>query len=80
MTHSDFARGFSGVYFEEFDRWNHISLFTAASLQELALMIGYRHVFFTAKSRGTSPYAVPDLRPYDDRDDLLGNIYADLLK
>jgi hypothetical protein len=80
MTNSDFARGFSGVYFEEFDRWNHISLFTAASLQELALMIGYRHVFFTAKSRGTSPYAVPDLRPYDDRDDLLGNVYADLLK
>lgn len=80
MTRSDFAKGFQGVYFGEFDTWGHVSLFTAGSLQELALMIGYRHVFFTANSHGTSRHAVPDTRPGGDRDNLLGNIYADLLK
>lgn len=80
MTQSDFAKGFSGVYFEEFDRWNHIALFTPESLRELALMIGYSHVFFTAKSRGTSAYAVPDSRPGGERNELVGNIFADLLK
>ena len=78
--HSDFTKGFSGVYFGERDKWGHISLFTRASIQETALMIGYRHVNFTAKSLGTSPHAVDDSRPGSDRDELTGNIFADLLK
>jgi hypothetical protein len=80
MLQSDFSKGFTGVYFGEFDLWNHVALLTAGSLQELAEMIGYRHVFFTTKNRGTSIYAVPDIRPVDDRDELVGNIFADLLK
>jgi len=80
MTKSNFAKGFAGFYFAEYDNWQHIALFTQDSLREAALMIGYRHAFFTAKSRGTSPFAVADLRPGDDRDDLIGNIFADLLK
>ena len=80
MQQSDFARGFSGVYFEEYDKWSHIALFTPASLQEMASITGYRHVFLTAKSRGTSPHAVADTRPGGDRNELVGNIFADLLK
>lgn len=80
MARSDFSKGFAGVYFGEFDLWSHVALFTAESLRELALIIGYRHVFFTTKSRGTSVHAVPDLRPVEDRDELVGNIFADLLK
>jgi hypothetical protein len=74
------SRSSAGVYFYEYDQWSHISLFTPASLQEMASIIGYRHVFLTAKSRGTSPFAVPDFRPGGDRDELVGNIFADLLK
>jgi Methyltransferase domain len=77
---SDFAKGFSGFHFQEYDKWGHAALFTQAAMQELALMIGYRRVFFTGKSRGTSPYAVPDARPGSDRDQVVGNIFADLLK
>jgi len=79
-AHSDFGKGFSGFYFGEYDKWGHISLFTQNSLQEFALMVGYRNAFFTAKGRGTSVHAVPDNRPGGDRDQLVGNIFADLLK
>ena len=46
----------------------------------MASIIGYRHVFFTAKSHGTSPHAIADTRPGGDRNELVGNIFADLLK
>ncbi|HEX3989508.1 MAG TPA: methyltransferase domain-containing protein [Verrucomicrobiae bacterium] len=79
-THADFSKGFGGVYFGEYDRWGHVALFTQNSLREIGTLIGYRHVLFTSKNRGTSPYAVDDYRPGDDRDHVLGNIFADLLK
>jgi hypothetical protein len=78
--HSNFAAGFKGVYADEWDRWAHISLITRYSLEEMALMIGYRFVYFTPKSGGTSPHAVADDRPHGDRDQISGNIFADLLK
>jgi SAM-dependent methyltransferase len=79
-THSDFSKGMVGVYFGEFDEWLHVALLTRGLIGDLARAIGYRQVFFTAKSCGSSPYAVEDLRPLDDRDDVSGNIFADLLK
>jgi hypothetical protein len=79
-AHSDFSKGFAGFYFGEYEKQGHVALFTRGSLQEVALMIGYRCVFFTAKGHGTSPYAVTDVRPGSDRDPELGNIFADLLK
>jgi hypothetical protein len=54
MTHSDFTKGFSGVYFDEHDLWGHASPFTQSSRQDVARMIGYRAACFTGKSRGTS--------------------------
>ncbi len=80
MRRSDFTKGFAGVYFAEYDLWSHVALFTPESLAELARIIGYRHVFLTAKNRATSPLAALDLRPLGDRDDVVGNIFADLLK
>jgi hypothetical protein len=77
---ADFAKGFAGMYFEEYDRWGHIALFTKGSLEELARLIGYRQVIFTAKGKGTSPCAVADTRPGADRDELTGNIMVGLLK
>jgi SAM-dependent methyltransferase len=78
--HSDFDRGFAGVYADEFDKWGHVALFTQSSIREIALMIGYRRVFLTARDAGTSAHAVEDHRPGADRDELTGNIFADLIK
>jgi predicted SAM-dependent methyltransferase len=79
-TNSDFSKGFNGVFFEEFDKWGHVCIFTRGLMSDLASAIGYRQVFFTAKSRGSSPHAVIDRRPGGDRSDLNGNLFADLIK
>jgi hypothetical protein len=77
--HSNFKAGFSGVYTGE-KAWGHVSMFSPASLKEVAELVGYREVVFTTRNHGVSPFAVDDFRPGADRDDVLGNIYADLLK
>ncbi|MFC1605623.1 hypothetical protein ACFL33_02020 [Pseudomonadota bacterium] len=77
--HSNFEKGFKGVYTGEL-QWGHIALFSKMSLKEMAELVGYRDVVFTTKSHGVSKYAVPDTRPWDDRDEILGNIYVDLRK
>ena len=46
----------------------------------MAELIGYKEVVFTTKNHGVSSHAVKDARPGRDRDPILGNIYADLLK
>jgi hypothetical protein len=79
-TRSDFARGFAGVHVSEWEQWGHVALLTRASLEEMALLVGYRCVYFTAKSQSMSPFASDDSRPHSDRDQVLGNIFADLLK
>jgi hypothetical protein len=78
--HSDFPRGFVGVHSSEWERWGHVALVSRGSLEEMALLVGYKCIYFTAKSRGMSPHATQDSRPHGDRDQLLGNIFADLLK
>lgn len=78
-THSQFRRGFDGVYTGEL-QWGHVCLVTPLALEELALLVGYRYVVFTGKDGGVSPHAVPDLRPDYDRDPVEGNVFADLQK
>ena len=77
--HSDFSQGYEGVYKGE-TQWGHICIFSPASLKEMAELVGYREVVFTTKSHGVSPYAENDVRPVYDRDQITGNIYADLQK
>ena len=76
---SDFTKGFEGVYTGE-RNWEHIAIYSPMSLKEVAETIGYREVVFTTQNCGLSPYAEADFRPGPDRDAILGNIYADLLK
>jgi hypothetical protein len=81
---SNFAEGFRGVYTGE-TKWGHISIFSPSMLKEMAELVGYREVVFTTKNNGVSPYAEKDFRPLPTdtspvRDEILGNIYADLLK
>ena len=77
--HSDFAEGSDGVYTGEL-RWGHIAIFSHASLKEMAELVGYREIAFNGKGGSVSPHAIDDRRPGADRDDVFGNIYADLLK
>ena len=76
---STFKNGYDGVYTGE-QQWGHISIFSPASLKEIAELIGYKEVVFTTKNHGVSPFAVSDFRPFADRDEIVGNIYADLQK
>ena len=78
-THSKFFNGFSGVYTGE-RQWDHIGIMTKKHLEELALLVGYREVVFNGRGQGVSPHAIPDKRPFDDRDAAEGNIFADLIK
>jgi predicted SAM-dependent methyltransferase len=79
-NHSHFQAGMRSVYTGEWDRWGHQALFTHHSLEEVAKLVGYREVLFNQKNQAVSPLRGIDTRPWDDRDILLGNIYADLLK
>ena len=78
--HSDFSKGLAGVYRGEKELWGHELLMTERYLKDLAVMIGYSEIVFTAKNAGVSIFAVGDLRPLSDRDEIGGNIYADLRK
>lgn len=79
-SHSDFRRGFRGVFADEWDKDAHISIMTRAALEDLAILVGYRYVSFNIKNGGMSEFRYPEGRPGPDRDQDLGNIFADLLK
>jgi predicted SAM-dependent methyltransferase len=76
---SNFEKGFEGVYTGELE-WDHISIFSPASLAEMAKLVGYSEVVFTTKDHGVSTFAEHDYRPESGRDNITGNIYADLQK
>ena len=79
--HSNFAAGMKGVYTGEWDQWQHISLFTHHSLEEMARLVGYREVVFNQRGQSVSPHRPPqETRPGNDRDEIIGNIFADMLK
>ncbi len=61
-------------------RLAHISIFTRGSTHDVGTDDWLSTRIFTTKSRGTSFYAVYDSRPAGDRDELMENIFADLLK
>ena len=79
VRHSDFKLGNIGVYTGEREH-EHVAMLTHSSLKEMAEAIGYSEVVFTRRHQGISPYAVDDFRPGPDRDEVNGNIYADLKK
>lgn len=72
--------GASGIHTSEWDRWDHVSLVTRTSLDELAAITGYSHVVYNQKGQSISPHRGRETRPGDDRDPIVGNIFADLIK
>jgi predicted SAM-dependent methyltransferase len=77
--HSDFSLGANGVYTGEREH-EHIAMFSPWSLKEVSELVGYREIVFETKNVSVSPFPVNDTRPWNDRDPVLGNIYAELLK
>jgi predicted SAM-dependent methyltransferase len=78
--HSRFPEGHRGVYFQEWDQHGHVSIVTRDMLREMARIVGYREVFFNMRHRGLSTHNYVDCRPGPDRDEIFGNIFADMLK
>lgn len=78
--HSDFEKGFQGVFSDEWKSWIHINLLSKKMIEEIGTMIGYKRVHFTVKNHSLSEYHPGDSRPGSDRDENFGNIYVELLK
>ncbi len=78
--HSDFAKGFNGVYFDEWNKHNHLNVLTPTILQEMALMVGYKKVIFNGRNQSTSKLIPLEYRPDPNDRPESGNIFADLIK
>ena len=78
--HSDFSKGFAGVYVEEWNRCHHLNVLTPALLEEMALMVGYSSVIFNGRDQSIIKEHLPlEYRPSPKRPED-GNIFADLVK
>jgi len=69
---SRFAAGAAGVY-DEWGRWGHKLVHTVESLRSMAELVGFE----VSPSAKLDPIAT---RPGKDRDQLMGNIFVDLVK
>lgn len=77
--HSRFAEGYKGVFIYEWDKHAHLNVPTPQYLKELATLVGYREVIFTAKNQSRSALVPPEFRPVDDREEN-EQIFCDLIK
>jgi predicted SAM-dependent methyltransferase len=78
--HSDFTRGLTGTYTDEWDQWHHHNIFTPRYLEEVATMVGYGKVQFNERNGSISPLVVTELRPTPGNRPEDGNIFADLIR
>ncbi len=77
---SNFERGYSGVYIDEWNKHNHLNVLTPSMLREIALMVGYSNICFNGRDQSISKEIPLEYRP-DPHDRLeSGNIFADLIK
>lgn len=79
-NHSDFSRGISGVYLDEWNKHIHLNVLTPNILQEMALMVGYKKVFFNGRNQSKSETIPSEYRPDPNDRPEFGNIFADLIK
>ena len=77
--HSDFSKGKAGVYVNEWNKHGHINVFTPAYLEEIARLVGYSQVIFTAKNESRLKPSPKAYRPGNDRLDS-EQIFCDLIK
>ncbi|PKP57904.1 MAG: hypothetical protein CVT88_08230 [Candidatus Altiarchaeales archaeon HGW-Altiarchaeales-1] len=78
--HSDFSKGISGVYLDEWNKHIHLNVLTPNILQEIALMVGYKEVFFNGRNQSKSQLIPLEYRPDPNDRPESGNIFADIIK
>ncbi|MFX0134188.1 MAG: methyltransferase domain-containing protein [Candidatus Hodarchaeota archaeon] len=78
-AHSNFSKGKSGVFIEEWDEPRHVNILTPLMLEELAKMIGYSKVIFNSRNNSTSKLIPLEYRPRPAKPEYR-NIFADLIK
>jgi predicted SAM-dependent methyltransferase len=61
--HADFSHGYEGVYVAESDKHGHLNVLTPKILKEMALMVGYSKVVFTARDQSASELIPREYRP-----------------
>ncbi|MDP2217468.1 MAG: methyltransferase domain-containing protein [Methanolobus sp.] len=79
-NHSDFSKGFNGVYTDEWNKHNHFNVLTPSILQELSLLVGYKEVIFNGRNQSKSKRIPLEYRPDPNNRPNVGNIFADLIK
>jgi predicted SAM-dependent methyltransferase len=79
QNHSDFSKGYPGVYQEAWHKWCHKDHLTRRYLEDVAALVGYQ-VVFQRRDVSLSPDIPREYRP--DRNDAPdeGHIFADLVK
>ena len=78
--HSNFSRGYDGVYLDEWNKHIHLNVLTPSILQEMALMVGYKNVIFNGRDQSVSNLIPLEYRPDPNDRPEDGNIFADLIK
>lgn len=77
--HSDFTKGKSGVYTNEWNKHGHLNVLTPRYLEEIARLVGYREVVFTTKDTSQLEHLPRGYRPGPDRLNT-EQIFCDLVK
>jgi len=79
---SNFLKGASGVYIDEWNKHKHLNVFTHSLLRELALLIGYSKVIFNGRDQSISKLIPIEYRPAPTSRcrSRHRNIFADLIK
>jgi ubiquinone/menaquinone biosynthesis C-methylase UbiE len=80
MKRSSFPAGMPGVHEMEWRNHGHILLVTKSYIEEIALMVGYKKIFFNSRNNSICKEEMPlEFRPGSDREEN-GNIFVDLIK
>lgn len=78
--HSNFKKGYSGVFKEEWEKHIHKNVLTPKILEEMALLVGYRKVVFSSRNKSQAKGLPLEYRPDPNDRPEEGNIFADLIK
>lgn len=80
MEKSNFKIGKNGIYIDEWNKNSHKNVLTTKTLSELSEMIGYNKILYNGKNKSISKKIPLEYRPAEDRSEIDGNIFADLIK
>ncbi|PWS26415.1 hypothetical protein DHW03_16675 [Pedobacter yonginense] len=80
--HSDFKKGKTGVYTQEWNQWHHYNVVSPTILKEMANLVGFSEIIFNNKNESIIKAHLPlEYRPnFEDRPASDSNVFADLIK